>query len=348
MVARYDRTVRSCTIAACLLAAAGCATEDTQSALRKMTPSFMLSEQDKAERNLKDPAALHLAYGKFQEQVGQTAEARKSYECALRDDPQSVDAILGLARLDQLADNPKDAEAGFRKALRLKPGDAKVLAAIGQFYASQKRWPEAFESLNAAIAAAPKEIFYKHELAVVKTASGDVNAGLALFTQLVGPEKAHYNVAYLLKQQGKTEAAVQQCRVALKINPNFEPAKVMLAQIHERQVAADAHGPARGANSPAANSASPIQTSFGAGPSQPGFAAGAVGSANQPVSGTSQASWQPPARPASNVLPLNGGDATFDPAPPQTAAPSRGPQGSTAAASDPWPRLSTDPSWPDR
>jgi Tfp pilus assembly protein PilF len=305
----------------------------------------MLSEQDKAERNLKDPAALHLAYGKFQEQVGQTAEARKSYEFALRDDPHSVDAVLGLARLDQLADNPKDAEAGFQKALRLKPGEARVLAAFGQFCASQKRWPEAFESLNAAIAAAPKETFYKHELAVVKTASGDVNAGLVLFTQLVGPEKAHYNVAYLLKQQGKTEAAVQQCRVALGINPNFEPAKTMLAQIHERQVAGDAHSPARGAT---ANAASPIQTSSGAGPSQAGFAAGTVGTSNQPVSGTSQASWQPPARPASGVLPLNGGDATFEPAPPLNAAPGRDPQGSAATANDPWARLSADQSWPAR
>ena len=129
--------------------------------------------------------------------------------------------------------------------MRLKPGDARVLASLGQFYVSQKRWPEAFQSLNAAIAAAPKEIFYKHELAVAKTASGDVDAGLALFTQLVGPEKAHYNVAYLLRQEGKTEAAVQQCRVALQINPNFEPAKAMLAQIHDRQMAGDPRGPAR-------------------------------------------------------------------------------------------------------
>ena len=58
-------------------------TDGMQSSLRKITPSFMLSDQDKADRNLKDPASLHLAYGKFQEQVGQTGEARKSYDAAL-------------------------------------------------------------------------------------------------------------------------------------------------------------------------------------------------------------------------------------------------------------------------
>jgi Tfp pilus assembly protein PilF len=339
MAARYYNTVGRCAITACLLAATGCATTDDPS-LRKITPSFMLSEQDKAERNLKDPAALHLAYGKFQEQVGQPTEARKSYELALHDNPQSLDAILGLARLDQLVDNAKDAEAGFQKALRLKPGDPRVLAALGQFYAYEKRWPDAFQSLNAAIAAAPKEIFYKHELAVAKTASGDVNAGLALFTQLVGPEKAHYNVAYLLRQEGKTEGAVQQCRVALKINPNFEPAKTMLAQIHERQVAGDPRGPARGATPAGATTASPIQTSLGAGPSQSAFSAGGVGSSNQPVSGTSQASWQPPARPLSGALPVTSGDATFDPAPPQTPGPASGQSSAPASENDPWARLS--------
>ncbi|HEX4070487.1 MAG TPA: tetratricopeptide repeat protein [Planctomycetaceae bacterium] len=317
---RSDTRFGRWAIAACLLAAVGCASEDTQSALHKVTPSFMLSDQDKAERQLKDPEALHLAYGKFQEQVGQSVEARKSYEAALRDDPQSVDAVLGLARLDQLADHPKDAETGFQKALRLKPGDPKVLASLGQFYVSQKRWPDAFQSLNAAIAAAPGEAFYKHELAVAKTASGDVSAGLALFSQLVGPDKAHYNVAYILRREGKTEDAVRQCQITLTMNPNFEPAKTMLAQIHEGLVA-QSRGPSpRGAN-----------------PSSPSaVTASAVGTSNQPVSGASQASWQPPAKPAPRALPVTESDSMYDtPTPPGSTATSDR-SASSSGLTDPW------------
>ena len=113
------------------------------------------------------------------------------------------------------------------------------LASLGQFYVSQKRWPEAFQSLNAAIAAAPHDVFYKHELAVAKTASGDVESGLALFTQLVGPDKAHYNVALLLRQEGKIEAAAQECRLVLSINPKFEP-----GEGHARHNSATARWPA--------------------------------------------------------------------------------------------------------
>jgi tetratricopeptide (TPR) repeat protein len=331
MAARSCTLVGRYAIAACLLAAAGCAAEDTQSTLHKMMPSFMLSDQDQAERKLKDPESLHLAYGKFQEQVGQSVEARKSYEAALHDNPQSVDAVLGLARLDQLANHPKDAEAGFQKALHLKPGDPKVLASLGQFYVSQKQWPEAFQSLNAAIAAAPSEVFYKHELAVAKTLSGDLNAGVALFSQLVGPDKAHYNVAYLLRQEGKTQDAIQQCRIVLTMNPNFEPAKVMMTQIHE-QLVAESHAPRSRGAAPATGR---VDTAFAAGPSPAAIPAGAVGTSNQPLTGASQASWQPPARPTSRALPVTESDSMYDtpstpPGPNATSSPI------SSGLGDPW------------
>lgn len=153
------------------LAAVGCASSNAtvSGPLASATPSFMLSDQEKAERNLKDPASLHMAYGRFEEQIGQPGEAHKYYEKALAENPHAVEAVIGIARLDQLADKPKEAEAGFQRALAMKPGDAAVMAACGQFYASQKRWPEAVKHLNAAIAAAPKVAIYKHQLAVAAT-----------------------------------------------------------------------------------------------------------------------------------------------------------------------------------
>jgi tetratricopeptide (TPR) repeat protein len=252
MAARFRLATASCTIALVAMTV-GCVSPDGSgglySGLRRVTPSFLLSEHDRAEKNLKNPASLNVAYGRFQEQVNQTKEARKSYDLALRDDPKSVDAILGLARLDQLAGKSKEAEAGFEKALKMKPGDAAVLAANGQFYASQKRWPEAFDALQHAITAAPAEASYKHQLAIAKTKSGDADAGVALFSQVIGKDKAHYNVAYLLEQEGKDAAASEQCRQALATNPNFEPARMLLDQIRVKSpLAANGrateHGPA--------------------------------------------------------------------------------------------------------
>ena len=184
-----------------------------------------------------------------------------------------------------------------------------MLAAVGQFYVWQKRWPEAFQALDAAIAAAPHEIYYKHALAVAKAGSGDINGSLALFTELVGPEKAHFNVAYLLKQQGKTDAAIQECRASLAINPNFEPAKTMLTQIHDSQLAGDLRTLLRGAS----------QAAF----------AGGVGP-GQSVSSTSQTSWQSSSRSVAGTLPVTNPDATFEATP---AAPARP---AASAPNDPW------------
>jgi tetratricopeptide (TPR) repeat protein len=301
--------------------------------LKPATPTFMLSDQEKAERNLKDPAALHLAYGHFEEKVGQPVEARKSYEKALAENPHSVEAILGLARLDQLADKPQEAEAGFQRAVKMKPGDPAVLAASGQFYASQKRWPEALRDLNAAIVAAPKVPTYKHFLAITEVRAGDIKAGLAVFNQIVGPEKAHYNVAFLLAQEGKPEGAAAQCQAALSINPRFEPARAMLDQLQGHQVAGDPRGTNRPTQGGQVRPASAASSGNGFGPV-------AAGSFNQPSSGTAQASWQSGAS-ASNGAAAAHATGSFDPALPQASVSGAGQ--SPDYSSDPWAKVPAPP-----
>jgi tetratricopeptide (TPR) repeat protein len=325
----------------CVLAAtaSGCASSNASvsSSLTPATPSFMLSDQEKAERNLKDPAALHLAYGRFEEQVGQPGEARKSYEKALGENPHSVDAVLGMARLDQLADKPKEAEAGFQRALAMKPGDPAILAARGQFYASQKRWPEARRDLTTAIAAAPNVPIYKHQLAVAETRSGDINAGLAVFNQLVGPEKAHYNVAFLLSQDGRQDAAAQECRAALALNPKFEPARVMLDQIQGHQVAGDS----RPMNRPIAGGQ--VQPGY-ATPSGNGFSPVATGNSNTGTSNqlnaaTAQASWQTAPTGSTGMGTATRAVGTFDSALPKAT----GTPQSADYSSDPWATIPAPP-----
>jgi tetratricopeptide (TPR) repeat protein len=331
------RTLYCLGLSFCLVAAnvVGCASTDNSasSTWRKNAPSFMLSDQDKAERNLKDPAALHLAYGHFEEQSGQPDEARKSYERALAENPHSVDAVLGLARLDQLADKPKEAEAGFQRALKMRPGDPLVLASCGQFYESQKRWPEALQCLNGAVVGAPNTPMYKHELAKAEIRSGDINSGVNLFTQLVGPDKAHYNVAYLLSQDGKPDAAAQECRAALSINPQFEPARAMLDKLQNHQLAGDP----RAIRRPTAAGQLPPTTN---GPAVAGFAPSGAGNPNQPVSATTQASWQAAA--GSNGLgTAMRADANIDPSLPKGANSSA--VQSADYSSNPWAAVPAPP-----
>src|SRR5579863_3665327 len=93
-----------------------------------------------------DPASApksQLAYANLMVSQGDRDEARRSYEKVLATDARSVDAIIGLARLDELAGRTAEAEAGFQKAIRMEPRTGRTLDALGQFYVDQKRWDEA-------------------------------------------------------------------------------------------------------------------------------------------------------------------------------------------------------------
>ena len=189
----------------------------------------------KASKDVKAPSKLHSAYAKWQEQVGQLVEARKSYELVLGHDPKSVDAILGLARLDHLAGRHNEAEQRLHKALKLKPNDPHVLDAAGQFYAAQERWKEAVEVLRQAMMAAPEVSSYRYHLAVALACSGDVEGSMPHFMKTVGNAEAHYNVGYILYEQGKLKAAEQQLSQALLKRPDLNVAQVMLNEVHREQ-----------------------------------------------------------------------------------------------------------------
>lgn len=188
-------------------------------------------ERTAAANQLKDPVGLYLTYGHWQEQLGNLKEARSSYEQTLAEQPKSVDAILGLARLDQLGGRISQAEAGFQRAMELQPKSPKVLDAVGQFYLSQEKWDKSIEMLKSAMAAAPSESLYAFHLAVALTESGDPDDAFPLFAKSVGDAQAHYNIGLILHKQGKIEASAARFEKALEMQPSLREAQYWLAKI---------------------------------------------------------------------------------------------------------------------
>lgn len=215
------------------LLAAGCASPDGSLASR-MNPFARGSRVAAAkteDAGLKDPSNLHLAYGRWREQVGDTTDARVSYETVLRDDPKNVDALLGLARLDYLGGRHEECEKRLASALRLEPGNPQVLSTQGQLYAAQNRWPEAIEQLNAAVLAAPNTVEYRYQLAVALAHSNDPDAALPHFARTVGPAEAHYNLGYLLQEQGRAREAERHLVEALRQRPDLHVAQTLLDEV---------------------------------------------------------------------------------------------------------------------
>jgi tetratricopeptide (TPR) repeat protein len=221
-------------LCACL-ALAGCVTEPGKTGPALWTT--VDTQSDEPDVRLKNPVRLHASYGRMAEANGRRTVARKHYESALSHDPKCVDAIVGIARLDQFAGQTRRAEAGFRKAVALAPRNPDVLRSAGLYYSSQGRWREAVASLNAAVAAAPNVAKHRYALAVVLAKSGDINAAMPQFIATVGRAEAHSQIARYLLERGDRNAAEQQVRIALSLQPSLDSARRMLPQLHNADAA---------------------------------------------------------------------------------------------------------------
>ena len=201
-----------------------------------------------ADTRAKDPGKLHLAYARWQEKLGNLVEARESYELALGDNPKSADAILGLARLDQLNNRNFEAEQRFLKALKLKPNDPSVLDAVGQYYATQERWDRSIELLTQAVQVSPQDTTHRFNLAVALARAGRINEAMPHFSQTVGDAEAHYNVGYILYQKNDLIGAERHLLQAVVSHPELTQAQQMLDEVRrdqaDRTMFADGRRPA--------------------------------------------------------------------------------------------------------
>jgi tetratricopeptide (TPR) repeat protein len=191
---------------------------------------------------------LMLAHGQFMEQQGQATEARESYEKVLRKDSHSIEAMVGLARLDSLAGRTEDAEKKLKEAERLAPKSPVVQAAYGQFYADRKDYPEALARFQQALRDAPENQSIRTQYAQTLARAGNFDQSLAQFTQAVGEPAAYYNLGLILHEQGRDEEAEAQFVEALTRNPKLTQAQVWLDSLRderERVTQASARSTAR-------------------------------------------------------------------------------------------------------
>jgi len=138
------------------------------------------------------------AYGAYQE--GKLEIAREGYQAALRDEPASRDALLGLAAVEMRSQRYEAAEAHYRRLLQANPRDPHAQAGmlalrseqldpvlaesrvksllasdpeatvlyftLGNQYAQQERWAEAQQAYFKALAADPENADFAYNLAV--------------------------------------------------------------------------------------------------------------------------------------------------------------------------------------
>jgi len=237
---------------ACLyVAAAGCVTQETtrmdgsfktggsgqygEPAPRSVSRTLAGRSKPKKTADYVAPPHLKLSQAKLEEAQGSPEKARDSYEQVLARDSRSIDAIIGLARLDQVGGRTVEAEAGFQKAIKMNPRSGLALDALGQFYVEQKRWNEAVATLQKAMAAAPDDKNFQFHYGIALGKSGRIEEAVPLLMSAVGSAATHYNMGMILHEQGNLPASEEEFAAAVLESPRMQQAQYWLAEVRRER-----------------------------------------------------------------------------------------------------------------
>lgn len=223
------------------------AKEESALASLKKTFTRKKSEKDElspefiaAQKTLKkNPEKTLLAWARYQEDIGEYAEARRKYRELQIAYPDNLEAHLGMARIEMLTGRSKQAEQILTDLVKDHPDSTAVRISIGQMYSQQEKWDEAIRAFEDACEIDRENQDCRYELGVAFARVGNYDQALSQLTFSVGEPAAHYNIGYILHEQGRDADAAEWFQNALSLHPDHQTAdksKAMLAKLNPDQV----------------------------------------------------------------------------------------------------------------
>ncbi|MBI5236330.1 MAG: tetratricopeptide repeat protein [Deltaproteobacteria bacterium] len=173
--------------------------------------------------------------------AGNALLAEKNYRKALELDPSNGVVAFNLASL--LTDSGRYEESlYYSQRLRAETSIfVNPYVVIAAAYAGLKRYDEAIKNYKAALEFDPDSMPAHNGLAVIYSIIGNKDNALEQFKEVLrlahywNSSDAHYNLALLYEQMGKTQEAVYHYGMALKINPDDAQARERLAALQRRR-----------------------------------------------------------------------------------------------------------------
>jgi len=185
----------------------------------------------------------HFMLGLSESKVGDTAKAEKSFEEALRIDPDHMKSLLNLSRM--LIDQRRFDEAIIKLAHagELNPTSAEVHRLLGRTFNGQKKTDEAIDSYRRAIALDPTDSWSMNNLGLILIQQGKSYEATGLLAKAVELKKDeptfHNNLGMALEHTGRFTAAVSEYKDALAADPGNAKAKSNLARVESVKVSAE-------------------------------------------------------------------------------------------------------------
>lgn len=181
-----------------------------RAALRGGSPQEALQLASKVLTEAPGNEAALVVQGDALTELGQTDQARGSYDLALQRNPQSVGAEIGLGRL-LLGSNPAAAEADFLQALRYEPRNTIALNDLGVARDLQGNHAGAQEAYRRALGINPDDSGAQVNLALSMAMSGSAEDAVRMLRPLAAKpdasRKLQHDLAAALTMAGDRAAA---------------------------------------------------------------------------------------------------------------------------------------------
>ncbi|MBI1902475.1 MAG: tetratricopeptide repeat protein [Planctomycetia bacterium] len=192
---------------------------------------------------VKPSPGLYVAIAQAAERSGNLAGAGEQYRRALNLDANHLDALLGLARLNDRQNNFEEANKFYAEAAKRHPQVAAAHNDRGLCLARQGKLEDSVACLAQAVTLQPDRALYRNNLATVLVHLGRPDAALKHLVSVQPKPIAHYNLGVLLAQQNQLQLAAEHFRTAAQLDPTLEPARQWAARL--------ASAPAGATNQPA-------------------------------------------------------------------------------------------------
>ena len=143
-----------------------------------------------------------------------------------------------LAMNAMVKGEPFKAVAIYNKAIALFPEDDEVHYQLGNYYFSMMQdYPRAIERFETAIELNPRHKLAHNQLAYAYARIGEMEHALYIlekYAELAPNEPNPYDsYGEILQREGRLDEAVQKFKMALKIKPDFWPARLHLASAYQ-------------------------------------------------------------------------------------------------------------------
>lgn len=156
-------------------------------------------------------------------QAGQLDAAQKAFQDALRSNPKSVEALMGLADLAYRQRNETELLRRLQQAEQLAPQRVDVQTLLGRVYLGRKEFAKAEQSLRKALQLDPKAMAARLALADTLMQQNKLADALPLLQAAAEAEPRNATVAQALGDlhfgQGNKADAERQWRRAAELDP---------------------------------------------------------------------------------------------------------------------------------